>query len=288
MTHYISINKGKGKTSNEMEKKELTQALRDFMLNAPEAKHDCWLMSHGYSSSANEYHRGEGSFDLLDTILLDFDNELKTVGEDGKLHEEVLDPNLMKNFENEFKQYDFIIWESASSTNDWPRFRVLFLLDKTIEFVTTPEKFTKRAILSIFSKYKPDTNASWYYTPTRAKVKTMRHNKGIPFPSSKIDNCIASLKTEYQNRKMLESIQNERIRMIQLRNPQFGHNPEGWRNLPSVKKCLSGLCRGERDNSLNAACYAMNKNGYRGSIREFLDEVDVPRDIKHKFYSKYR
>lgn len=43
--------------------------------------------------------------------------------------------------------------------------------------------------------------------------------------------------------------------------------------MPSVKKCLGGLLKGERDSSLNAACYAMKNCGYGGYIGEFLCEV---------------
>ena len=62
--------------------------------------------------------------------------------------------------------------------------------------------------------------------------------------------------------------------------------PSTW--LINVKKCLDGLHKGERDDSLNAACYAMDKNGYREHIREFLDEVFCERSIKEKFYRKFR
>ena len=265
MKHYVSINKTSGNQATDTVKMELTQALREAMLKAPEDKHDCWLMTHGYSDTSNEYRRKEENFNKLDTILLDFDNELKTVGEDGKLHEEVLDPNLMENFVNEFKQYDFIIWESASSTKDWPRFRALFILDKPIEFLIGEDgvKYTKRAIVSIFAKYKPDKVASWFFTPTKSKLNTVRRNRGIAFPSDRVSWLATSLmKSAMMRSELFESSRDD---------TQTEKNPEGWRNLPSVKKCLGGLCQGERDNSLNAACYAMNKNGYRGSIPEFLN-----------------
>ena len=63
---------------------------------------------------------------------------------------------------------------------------------------------------------------------------------------------------------------------------------EGWRKLPSVKYCLGGLTKGERDQSICKACYAMDKLGYREFIPEFIDELLVPQEFKLKFKNKYR
>ena len=63
---------------------------------------------------------------------------------------------------------------------------------------------------------------------------------------------------------------------------------DNWRKLPSVKYCLGGLTKGERDQSICKACYAMNKLGYREFIPEFIDELLVPQEFKMKFKNKYR
>ncbi len=65
------------------------------------------------------------------------------------------------------------------------------------------------------------------------------------------------------------------------------HSSNGWRNLPSVKRCLEGLRKGERDDAINKACYGMRKNGYASDIPTFLDEIVVPNEFKAKFRNKY-
>lgn len=64
-------------------------------------------------------------------------------------------------------------------------------------------------------------------------------------------------------------------------------SPNGWRNLSTVKHCIEGLRKGERDVAINKACYAMRENGYASDIPTFLNEIDVPNEFKVKFKSKY-
>ena len=77
------------------------------------------------------------------------------------------------------------------------------------------------------------------------------------------------------------------VKLLQVRSNKLHPNPQGWRHLPSVKKCLDGLCIGERDNALCAACYAMDKNGYKEHIPEFLDECVVESSFKDKWRKRY-
>lgn len=288
MNHYVSVNITQGNDGDaEMMKMTLKQALRESILKAPEDKHDCWLMSHGYSAFSNEYHRCEDNFNRLDTILLDFDNEQDITHDDGTTEKVVFDKDLMKKFEEEYKQYDYIIWESASSTKEWPKFRVIFLLDKPIEFVIEDGvKYTKKAIISIFSKFKPDQKASWYFTPTKSKVATVRRNKGIPFPSERLSWMTTSM---MKTRQLYNTLNEHKLKELRTEHER---NPDGWRNLPSVKRCLDGLVQGERDNSINQACYAMKKLGYGDKIIEFIEEVELtsnlPKDMVRKFKNKYR
>ena len=199
----------------------------------------------------------------------------------------VFDKDLMKKFEEEYKQYDYIIWESASSTKEWPKFRVIFLLDKPIEFVIEDGvKYTKKAIISIFSKFKPDQKASWYFTPTKSKVATVRRNKGIPFPSERLSWMTTSM---MKTRQLYNTLNEHKLKELRTEHER---NPDGWRNLPSVKRCLDGLVQGERDSKLNQACYAMKKLGYGDKIIEFIEEVELtsnlPKDMVRKFKNKYR
>lgn len=294
MTHYVSVNITQGNDGDaEMVKMPLAKVIRDSMLLAPEDKHDCWLMSHGYSAFSTEYHRCEDNFNRLDTILLDFDNEQDITHDDGTTEKVVFDKDLMTKFEEEYKQYDYIIWESASSTKEWPKFRVIFLLDKPIEFVIEDGvKYTKKAILTLFSKFKPDQKASWYFTPTKSKVVTVRRNKGIPFPSSKVEWNVSSIRKIDEERNRQQSLSEGLIQLWMMKHPEHKRNPDAWRNLPSVKRCLDGLAQGERDNSINQACYAMKKLGYGDRIIEFIEEVELtsnlPKDMVRKFKNKYR
>lgn len=270
MEHMIALCKDLGNESRLVLTKPLRRVIDEIWSN-PDAlqleKHDSRLLSMGYSKIDGEYHRGESSFTNISVMIIDCDNKQN-------------DRNILKRFNHYIGSYEHWTYESASSTEDCPKFRAIIPLDSEIEWT----KYTKSAISQLFSIFADD-HASWFYEPTRGKQHTLTHHDGKLFPSKAITHYVNKMEKEEQMRLDAEKLHRM---MWKLNHPNQENNPEGWRNLPSVKKCLSGLCRGERDNSLNAACYAMNKNGYRGSIREFLDEVDVPRDIKQKFYSKYR
>lgn len=270
MEHNISICLESGEYANTMMKMPLVPALKEALLKSPEQKSDCWLISNGYSDKGGKYTRAEHNFNWIDTILLDVDN---------KQH----DPTLLDQFKEEYGQYDYIIWQTASSTHDCPKFRVIILLDKKIPWLNEPKKYTKNAIKQMFAKWTDD-NASWYFSPTRGKLDTVEHHLGNPFPASKIEWMMNSMKQLEEALKPSSAAEWD----LEQNRKTYEPNPEGWRNFKVVKKCLEGLNVGERDNSINAACYAMNKNGYRNSIREFLDEVPVEETIKSKFRRKYR
>ncbi len=243
------MNKTSGKGATDMVKMELTQALKEAMLKAPEDKHDCWLMSHGYSSESNEYHRGEGSFNRIDTILLDFDNEDK-------------DKDLKTKFEDEYNKYDYIIWESASSTSECPKFRVLFLMDKPIEFLIGEDgvKYTKKAIVSIFAKYKPDKVASWFYTPTKSKLNTVKHNRGIAFPSASVSWMAMSLmKTSMLRTEMFENEMRNEEHTDENKQRDVSNNDKVRHYLDTSYTKITG--NGDSDSSLyRAICVCVTAN----------------------------
>ncbi len=270
MEHYISIDVEQGDKAINMIKAPLTDALKEAYLKAPDDKHDCWLFSNGYSDTTTKYTRAEHNFEWLDTILLDVDNKQS-------------DPLLLEKFKEEFSQYDFILWESASSTVECPKFRVIMFLDRKIEWVNEPQKFTKQAIKELFAKYTDD-NASWYFTMNKGKRNTIQRNRGLPFPSKRIEELV-EIKRQIQ-KALTPSVADEWLKS--LNKKRVTDNPDGWMKLPSVKKCLEGLAQGERDTCLNAACFAMDKCGYRGKIGEFLDMVSAPDEMTKKFRNKYR
>lgn len=270
MEHMIALCKELGNESNVVLTKPLRGVIDEIWSNPNNLqldKHDSRLVSMGYAKIDGEYHRGESNFTNISVLFIDCDNPQ-------------MDKSIIKRFNDYVANYEHWTYESASSSEERPKFRAIIPLDNEISWT----KYTKSAISHLFAMFADDC-ASWFYEPTRGKQQTLTHHEGRLFPSKVIENYVQKMEKEEQERIDAEKLHRM---MWKMNHPNQQHNPEGWRNLPSVKKCLGGLCQGERDNSLNAACYAMNKNGYRGSIREFLDEVDVPRDIKQKFYSKYR
>lgn len=267
--HYVSINYEPGLSGKLMFKAPLEDALHEAMEKAPESKHDCWLISNGYNDDGGRYLREEHNFKYIDTILLDVDNKDS-------------DPELMNRFMEEYGQYEYMLWETASSTAERPKFRAILMLDDKIEWVNEPEKYTKKAIHNMFSKWTDD-NASWFFTPTKGKLDTFIHHDGIEYPSFFITSNVRLM--GFQNE--MESTRRETFGKIHMRG-ENGRNSEGWRNLPSVKHCLEGLVKGERDTSLCKACYAMDKNGYRDSIQTFLNEVaTVEPSMRRKWLLRY-
>ena len=269
MEYYVSISTKNGNESRLMKRQKLSEALK-FIIEHPYAeKCDCWLLSNGYKDTTGLYTREEFNFQWIDTIMLDVDND-----------KEKPNTNLLEQFKKEYEPYTYFLWESASSTEVCPKFRVIIPLDRRVAWYNEPIKFTKKAVLNTFGKYH-DNKASWYFSPTTAKVGTFVAHRGKPYPASVLENKV---KVDM----MFAQLEEQEREIKEIRNKPRKRNPDGWRNLPSVKKCLDGLHVGERDNSINAACYAMNKNGYRSSINEFLDEVLVEESIKAKFRGKYR
>lgn len=276
-THYVSINIEPGKSATAMRKAPLVDVLKEAIHNAPEEKEDCWMMSNGYKDTTGLYTREEWNFQWIDTVLIDCDN-----GSDKD--PSTWDIGILDKFKDEFDKYAYFMWETFSSKPERPKFRAIILLDRRIEWVNEPAKFTKDAIKQHFAKWT-DNKASWFFTPPKGKVSTFVAHKGIPYPSVDIEWTMKSLKS--LDSAIRHSTAHD-FDVENLFNAKRERNPEGWRFLPSVKKCLEGLRKGERDNSLCAACYAMDKNGYKSQIGQFLSEVVCDNEIKRKFYNKYR
>lgn len=268
MEHYLSVTIESGQFSNTMVKAPLKQVLMESTRLAPQRKEDCWLVSNGYNDHGGKYTRAEHNFEWIDTILLDVDNPQG-------------DASLLDKFKREHAQYDYLLWETASSSVERPKFRVILLLDKKIPWINEPLKFTKEAIHQTFSQWTDD-NASWFFTPTKSKLTTFFGNRGKPYPSADITNLVSL------NEKLCEAMKpSTACAWDKMNISTRKHSLERWRNLPSVKHCLEGLRKGERDDAINKACYGMRKNGYASEIPKFLDEIVVPNEFKVKFKNKY-
>jgi len=172
-----------------------------------------------------------------------------------------------------------MIYETSSSTKERPKFRAIVPLDSEIPW----NKYTKNAILQLFSDFA-DPKASWFFAPTLDKIPTIEENTtGRWMP---VNDILARADNIRINEQMVNSLM--ALKQMKWQSGNNTRHENGWRYLPSVKKCLDGLAKGERDNSLNAACYAMKQCGYKDKIPQFLDEVICDREIKNKFRNRYR
>lgn len=275
--HFISICLDPGREPKFSARVGLEEAfvhLWSDIGNLYEAKGDGHLIAMGYNSKWEKYPRLESSFDSISTMFIDCDNAQE-------------DPQLLEKFKDRMKNYEFWTWETPSSTPTRPKFRAIVPLDKAIEW--TP-RFTKKAIASIFHEYA-DEGASWFEEPLAPKFDTIFHHEGNLYPSNSLKWKVIALESEEREKEDERCLAQANHQQWMLRNIASVtslRNTEGWRNFSSVKKCLEGLQKGERDNSLNAACYAMDKKGYRDKIGDFLDEVVCDESIKRKFRSKYK
>lgn len=245
--------------------KELANYLKDVATKTEE-KTDAYLISNGYSDK-EECERKEENFTEINSILLDCDNEQA-------------DKDLLKKFNCEYFQLEKVVYQTASSTSEKPKFRVIIPLDEPISLTGNIKmRHIKKAVAEIFKKYT-DPKASWFFTPTKDKIETIKYYSGQPYKSW-------DLIQQANNFTFNDAINNA----CYENKSQYSNNPEGWRNLPSVKECLDGLVEGERDNKINAACYAISKHFSKVEIREFLSEIPpVGKDFNSviaKFKKQY-
>ena len=269
--HYISI--CGANDSKYAEKIDLFEwsVFTTLPVYAAEKKDDSMLVFNGYNSDLAEYPRKESEVNRFSSIFIDCDN-----GKDKD--PSTWDKDIIEKFKEAMQNYQYMIYETASSTKERPKFRAIIPLDGIMAW----SKDAKQAIFQLFKRFA-DEKASWFYAPTLDKLETIYSHEGDWFPCRLIYDKISELKKLAQQKQSNAILQ--QIRMARLYHHQ--RNPNGWRNLPSVKKCLEGLSKGERDNALCAACYAMDKNGYRDAIPQFLDECVVDYSFKDKWRKRY-
>ena len=275
MTHYISVSEDAGTMGKTALRVPLYDAVEHFPDIARLNKLDNTLLFGGYFDVPDSYSRLEGQeYMKMNVVFIDCDN-----GKDGQPL--TWDKDIIKKFKADMEKYQYVIWETYSSTIERPKFRALIPLDATLNYT----KDVKQAVFQVFRDYA-DPRASWFFAPDTKHLTTVYHKAdGELFPSCHINKLADEIA---RTRRMFEAEIERRCSMRKVFHLDAEHNPEGWRHLPSVKKCLEGLSKGERDNSLNAACYAMTKNNYKDKIGEFLDEVDCELALKNKFRRQYR
>lgn len=275
MTHYISVSEDAGTMGKTALRVPLYDAVEHFPDIARLNKLDNTLLFGGYFDVPDSYSRLEGQeYMKMNVVFIDCDN-----GKDGQPL--TWDKDIIKKFKADMEKYQYVIWETYSSTTERPKFRALIPLDATLNYT----KDVKQAVFQVFRDYA-DPRASWFFAPDTKHLPTVYHKAdGELFPSCHIKRLADEIA---RTRRMFEAEIERRCSMRKVFNLDAEHNPEGWRHLPTVKKCLEGLAKGERDNSLNAACYAMTKNNYKDKIPQFLDEVDCELALKNKFRRQYR
>ena len=275
MTHYISVSEDAGTMGKTALRVPLYDAVEHFGDIARLNKLDNTLLFGGYFDIPDPYSRLENQEHMkMNVVLIDCDN-----GKDGQPH--TWDKDIIQKFKADMEKYQYVIWETYSSTPERPKFRALIPIDATLKFT----KDIKHAVFQVFRDYA-DPRASWFFAPDTRHLSTVYHKvEGELFPSCHILKLAQEIE---RTRKMFEAEIERRSAMRKVFHKDAEHNPDGWRNLPSVKHCLEGLMKGERDNSLNAACYAMKQYGYKDKIPQFLDEVICDNEIKRKFRNRYR
>ena len=148
MKHYISI--CSDRLANEAKKIDLFDwsVLATLPEYAKPTKEESMLVFNGYNSDLDEYPRKESELDKFSSIFIDCDNEAS-------------DPDIIEKFKNVMQNFDYMIYETASSTKERPKFRAIIPLDGELEW----NKYGKQAIFQLFKRFA-DEKASWFFTPT--------------------------------------------------------------------------------------------------------------------------
>lgn len=162
----------------------VVQNIGDF---ARDIKENCVLMTMGYKDvgadpAPTSYPRREDSFTHQSVIMIDCDNNKGAPNAD-----------IIKEFQEEFKDYEYVLWETSSSTQTKPKFRAVFPLSEAIAW----SKANKKAIQQLFAKYQ-DEAASWFYLPTIDKLGTFVRHEGVAFDAGCIKSLVANIELQEQ------------------------------------------------------------------------------------------
>ena len=267
---WVSIADQRGKFATQAVRVQLFDILQHIVhknanvLGA--SKDDSYLLFGGFMRETNQYPRKELEGMVTQTVWIDVDNPQG-------------DKKLLEKFQELYKNLTYIIYHSASSTADRPRFRAIFPLDRAISH----NKYTKKAIKGLFRDFA-DEAATWYYLPTIDKAELII-NEGRYLPAKDIaDIAKLFIQIEEEEQKRYEDY------LKYLKYTKGTHlGKDSWLNMPSVRYCLEFLSNtpGERDKRINYAVYALKMNGYGApEISQFLDLLEDK--IEHSLLQKIR
>lgn len=260
MKHYISV--GTDAKSNECAKVALDEALRFLLVpeNASEEKGG-WLFHPAYNENEDNYKRWESQMDRFSTIMIDCDNKNK-------------DPDIINKWYEAMGGYDFIIYETHSSTKEMPKFRAIIPMDEELQW----SKNAKSVIFNTFHQFTDD-KATWYFAPTRNKLDTIRANKvGRKFPArllkEKIDtlNLIAQIQNNQRELEQTKWAERKALGMVKE------HERKDYHELPLIQEYFSAV-KGERNSSAHKAACSMFARGYEDyEIKSMLGEGPLDRN----------
>ena len=263
MNYYISV--CTDAKNNECGRVELGEALR-FILNPENASEEKggWLFHPAFNTSEQTYKRWESKMDRFATIMIDCDNK-------GN------DPDIIQKWYDAFGEYDFIIYETYSSTKEQPKFRVIIPMDEELEW----SRSAKAAIFQTFNQFTDD-KATWYFAPTKNRLNTVKtNNAGRKFPTS-------ILKQKIEAMDMIERINNaqrliDQAKWEERRNKGWGFDNENRRRkdyheLPLVQEYLTSS-KGERNTLAHKAACSMFARGYEDyEIKTMLNEGPIDKN----------
>ena len=253
------------KTATTRELGELLASLGDP--SEYPSKENSTLIFGGYSS-APTYGRRESDLELMDCIMIDCDNNDS-------------DPDIMDTFEQRFSQYEYYLYETASSTEECPRFRALFPMDSTVDLKKHDIKNIKKVVYELFSGFA-DKAASWFYLPTTGCP--VRHHEGERYPSESIVRSADFMtKVDEMNRENRRKIAEESSvsRKHDVNWVLNNLNVAAWLNTPFPNKHGNGdLSHNGMYRAIVTAAAANCQEAYDIIREKALRDKWTPREIR--------
>lgn len=237
MTHYISICTENGKKASLSGRITLQEYLANFKELSYPTKEDNFLLYGGFIESDLPYNRHESNLLMkMNVAVIDCDNSKGNP-----------DPNVIDKFREDMKDYDYVLYQTSTSTKECPKFRAIIPLDRTINY----DKYTKKAVLQVFDEYS-DKAATWFFSVDSNHLDTVEIHDGKLFPSIHITSKANKLMTL----SMLEEHQRSKIasteRLYSLdRKKNVSNNAKVRHYLDTSYTKMTG--NGDSDSSLYVA-----------------------------------
>lgn len=277
MTNYLSICTENGANARFAQRVELCDLLAHIGEIAFPSKTENYLLFPGFNDNNQIYNRNEKQGTMkMNVAILDADNK------DG-------DKDLIAKFKEDMKEWEYVLYETSSSTKEVPKFRAFIPLDDTVPY----NKWTKDAVKHIFSDYS-DHSATWFFSIDSNHLNTLEIHQGKEFPSSIVMRKANNLMTkdvveqhEYQMSKSINAIKDMRQGIdIDEKKVDVSNNEKvrHYLDTPYAKMCGNG----DSDISLYRAicvCLAANDDATldevkNKALREKWTRSQIDRKIR--------